>query len=383
MLAREGQFQQVEASALMGLGQLALAEGQLADAEVAYRRAGEIAQETDDLEGRLYALLHLGEVQERLQSLAEALATLELALTLAREVGHPKAVCDVHRSLYPMYARKGDHAQALAHLEQLYQQEREILNAEVEERVQALTSQFELERAQHQAELTRLRLVAAEEAREVAEAEVRERTLSLEQAQLEVVTRLAVAAEYRDDTTGEHTWRVGQVAAAIALQLGLPEETADLLRVAARLHDVGKIGIPDRILLKTGQLSDEEFQYMQRHTLIGSRILSGGQTRLLQMAEEIACSHHERWGGGGYPANLCGEAIPLTARIVAVADVFDALTHDRPYKAAWTIAQALQELQNLSGTLFDPAVVAAALQVLPLAGLVRPLPDEVGPKLGL
>ncbi|WP_152544782.1 tetratricopeptide repeat protein [Deinococcus phoenicis] len=375
-LAQEGQYRQVEASALMGLGQLALAGGQWVEAEAAYRRAGEIAWETGDLEGQLYALLHLGEVQEQLQALPEALGTLELALTLARQVGRPKAVCDVHRTLYPMYARSGDHPRALEHLEQLYQQEREILNAEVEQRVQELTSHFELERAQHQAELTRLRLVAAEEAREVAEEEVRERTRSLEQAQLEVVTRLAVAAEYRDDTTGEHTWRVGQMAAEIAARLGLPGETVELLRIAARLHDVGKIGIPDRILLKTGRLTDEEFRHMQQHTVIGSRILSGGRTRLLQMAEEIACAHHERWGGGGYPAGLSGEAIPLTARIVAVADVFDALTHNRPYKVAWSVGEALRELQQLSGTFFDPEVVEAALQVLPLPETARALSED-------
>ncbi|GMA15532.1 tetratricopeptide repeat protein (plasmid) [Deinococcus metallilatus] len=365
-LAREGQYRQVEASALTGLGQLLMAEGQEVEAESAYRQAGEIARETGDLEGQLYALLHLGEVQERLEDLPAALATLELALSLARGMGRPKAVCDVHRALYPMYARRGDHARALAHLEQLYQQEREILNTEVEQRVQTLTGNFELERAQHQAELTRLRLVAAEEARALAEEEVRERTHSLEQAHLEVVTRLAVAAEYRDDSTGEHTWRVGQMSAAIALRLGLPHETVELLRVAARLHDVGKIGIPDRILLKTGVLTEEEYRHMQQHTLIGSRILSGGQSRLLQMAEEIARAHHERWAGGGYPLDLRGEAIPLTARIVAVADVFDALTHDRPYKAAWTVTSALRELRRLSGISFDPAVVEAALQVLPL-----------------
>ncbi|WP_345463489.1 tetratricopeptide repeat protein [Deinococcus carri] len=370
-LAQEGQYRQVEASALVGLGRLMLAGEQWAEAEGTFRRAGEMAQETGDLEGQLYALLYLGEVQEQLQALPDALATLEQALTLAQQVGRPKAACDVHRTLYPMYARSGDHAQALAHLEQLYQQEREILNAEVEQRVQELTGHFELERAQHQAELTRLRLVAAEEAREVAEAEVRERTRSLEQAQLEIVTRLAVAAEYRDDTTGEHTWRVGQMAAAIAAQLGLPAETVELLRIAARLHDVGKIGIPDRILLKAGKLTEEEFRQMQQHTVIGSRILSGGQSQLLQVAEEIACAHHERWAGGGYPANLKGEAIPLTARIVAVADVFDALTHERPYKPAWPVPAALDELRRLSGSSFDPAIVEAALQILPLPEILR------------
>ncbi len=203
-----------------------------------------------------------------------------------------------------------------------------------------------------------------QEARITAERLVQERTAELARAQQEVVTRLAMAAEYRDDTTGEHTRRVGRSSAAIARALGWSEDRSKLLGIAARLHDVGKIGIPDAILLKRGQLSAQEFDQMKTHTLIGARILSGGRSELLQLAEEIALTHHERWDGSGYPIGLSGTQIPLTGRIVALADVFDALTQARPYKRAWTREEALQEVRRSAGTHFDPLIVETALQVL-------------------
>lgn len=362
-LARAVQSRQGEVSALDGLGRVLLAWKQDAAALLAFQEAEQIALDTEDLEGQLDVLLHLGELQVR-QDARAAIETLERALRVADEVGRPKTSCDALRVLYQLYASTGQTDLAFRHLELLYHRERDILNAEVEERVREVTARFDVERAQHQAELHRLRMVTAEEAREVAEAKVRERTRSLELAQLEVVTRLAVAAEYRDDTTGEHTQRVGQHSAAIAARLGLPTEEVDLLKTAARLHDVGKIGIPDSILLKAGALTADEYERMKTHTLIGARILSGGQSRLLHMAESIARAHHERWDGSGYPAGLSGEAIPLVARIVAVADVFDALVHTRPYKEAWNLDRALAEIASQAGRHFDPNVVRGALEVL-------------------
>jgi putative two-component system response regulator len=191
------------------------------------------------------------------------------------------------------------------------------------------------------------------------EAKVQERTQDLESSRLETLQRLARAAEYRDDDTGLHTKRVGANSALIAHAMGLPLMQVELLRLAAPLHDVGKIGISDVILLKPGKLTDEEFDTMRRHAAIGAEILSGSNSPLLQMAEEIALSHHERWDGRGYPHKLAGEAIPLTARIVAVADVFDALTHERPYKKAWLPAAAAEEIQAQCGAQFDSQVVAA------------------------
>jgi putative two-component system response regulator len=178
---------------------------------------------------------------------------------------------------------------------------------------------------------------------------------------LETLQRLALAAEYRDDDTGSHTRRVGVTAGRIAGSLGLSPEQVDLILRAAPLHDVGKIGIADAILLKPGKLTDEEFAIMKQHTTIGGKILSGSSSPWLQLAEEIALTHHERWDGQGYPCGLKGEAISLVGRIVAIADVFDALTHERPYKKAWPIAEAMAEIEHQSGKQFDPCVVAAFL----------------------
>jgi putative two-component system response regulator len=191
------------------------------------------------------------------------------------------------------------------------------------------------------------------------ETKVRERTVDLEKAQLETLQRLAMAAEYRDDDTGLHTKRVGGTAGRIAQVLGLPAQQVDLLTRAAPLHDVGKIGIADAILLKPGKLTNEEFGIMQQHTVIGAKMLSGSSSLWLQLAEEIALSHHERWDGRGYPQGLCGQEIPLVGRIVAVADVFDALTHERPYKKAWPVATAAAEIEAHAGSQFDEQVVKA------------------------
>jgi putative two-component system response regulator len=193
--------------------------------------------------------------------------------------------------------------------------------------------------------------------------QVRARTRQLESAQIEILERLAQAAEFRDDETGHHTQRVGRLAALLAQELGLPADQVDLIRRAAPLHDVGKIGIPDAILLKSGKLTSEEFAVMQTHTTIGARLLAGGGSHLIRLAQEIALTHHERWDGSGYPHGLAGEAIPLAGRIVAVVDVFDALTHARPYKPAWAPTTALAEITRQQGRQFDPTVVAALLQV--------------------
>jgi HD-GYP domain-containing protein (c-di-GMP phosphodiesterase class II) len=189
--------------------------------------------------------------------------------------------------------------------------------------------------------------------------------LQLQESQLQVIHRLARAAEYRDDQTGRHTRRVGDLSADIGTALGMPVEQLDLLREAAPLHDVGKIGIPDSILLKPGPLTPVEFERMRSHTTLGASILAGGRgLPLLEMAEEIALTHHERWDGSGYPAGLAGAAIPLVGRIVAVADVFDALTHARPYKDAWSIPDAVSEIAAQAGRQFDPVIVEAFLSGL-------------------
>lgn len=185
---------------------------------------------------------------------------------------------------------------------------------------------------------------------------VQERTHELEKARIEVLERLALAAEYRDDVTGEHTLRVGEMSAVVARALKLPEDRVELIRRAAPMHDIGKIGISDAILLKPGRLTAEEFEVMKTHTTIGAKIQSGSSSPVLQMAEVIALSHHEKWDGTGY-LGLAGEAIPYESRIVAVNDVFDALVNVRPYKPAFSREQALNIIREGSGTAFDPDVV--------------------------
>jgi putative two-component system response regulator len=192
---------------------------------------------------------------------------------------------------------------------------------------------------------------------QVLEIKVKERTRDLEQARIEILARLSLAAEFRDDDTGQHTQRVGHAAALLAKALGCGDDQVELIRRAAPLHDVGKIGIPDAILLKPGRLEPAEFRIMATHTTIGGKILSGSQSPLLQLAESIALTHHECWDGSGYPIGLKGEDVPIVGRIVAVADVFDALTHERPYKKAWPIGEAVAEIERLSGRKFDPRIV--------------------------
>jgi len=196
------------------------------------------------------------------------------------------------------------------------------------------------------------------------ETRVRERTQQLEESKLEMLNRLARAAEYRDDDTGQHVVRVATMVGRLAQVLGLTVEQIELMERAAPLHDLGKVGIPDRILLKPGRLDAEEVLEMRRHTEIGASILANGRSAVMRMAEEIARTHHERWDGTGYPRGLSGHAIPISGRIVAVADVLDALTSERPYKQAWSTQEALREIREQSGRQFDPAVVNALTQVL-------------------
>jgi PAS domain S-box-containing protein len=185
----------------------------------------------------------------------------------------------------------------------------------------------------------------------------------LEASRTELIQRLIRAAELRDPDTGSHILRMARYCEALAKSIGMNEPDRQMLYAAAPMHDVGKLGVPDHILQKSGPLDAGERSLMEQHTLVGADILSGSQSELIQMASEIALTHHERWDGSGYPRGLKGEEIPLVGRICAICDVFDALTSDRPYKRAWSVEAAFEEVARLSGTHFDPRLVMAFLSI--------------------
>ena len=177
---------------------------------------------------------------------------------------------------------------------------------------------------------------------------------ALFKAQVESMERMAVVAELRDDSTGAHSYRVGRLASLLAKENGCDDETIFMIDIAARLHDIGKVGIPDGILLKPAKLNAAEREVMKTHTTIGAEVLANSNIAHMQTAEEIARFHHEWWDGTGYPSGLAGENIPIAARITALADVFDALAHKRPYKEAWPVDSTLTEIMSLKGRQFDP-----------------------------
>jgi putative two-component system response regulator len=197
------------------------------------------------------------------------------------------------------------------------------------------------------------------------EHQVQERTAEIRATQEEVIMRLVTASGYRDEETGEHIRRMGEYASILARAIGWDEKAVEEIRLAAPMHDVGKIGVADAILRKPGKLTGEEFQQMKEHTRIGARILEGSQIGLLTLARDIALYHHEKWTGNGYPIGLSGEAIPLCARIVAVCDVYDALVNDRVYRPAMPEDQALAIMKEGRGTHFDPRILDLFLGLLP------------------
>jgi len=217
------------------------------------------------------------------------------------------------------------------------------------------------------------------EANNILEEQIQLSETELRRAHAEMLVRLARAAEYRDDQTGTHTWRVGYLSRLIAQELSAKQRFVDLIGLAARLHDVGKIGIPDRVLLKPAALDADEFSLMKAHTTIGARLLSGGHSALMLMAETIALNHHEAWDGSGYPSGVAAEDIPRVGRIVAVADVFDALTHRRSYKQGWTEEESFAEIERQKGIKFEPDIVDAFARLYrngATSGVEAPTDDE-------
>jgi putative two-component system response regulator len=197
------------------------------------------------------------------------------------------------------------------------------------------------------------------------EALVRERTAELMSTRLEIIRRLGRAAEYRDDETGMHVLRMSHIARLVGVRMGMSEDESEMLLQAAPMHDVGKIGIADKILLKPGPLDADEWEVMKGHSLIGAEIIGDHPSALMRCARMLALRHHERWDGGGYPDRLQGEEIPLAARVVAVSDAFDALLCERPYRAAWSLDRTVEEIRAQGGRHFDPQCANALLDLLP------------------
>ena len=239
-----------------------------------------------------------------------------------------------------------------------------------------------LARARNMLSLNLARRQLADRAEWLADA-VRKATEEIIERERETVVRLSKAAEYRDPETGAHILRMARFSQLIARELGLSPEDQQLLLDAAPMHDIGKVGIPDKILLKPGRLDPDEFEIMKQHAIFGYRLLEGSASSVLQAGAEIAKGHHEKFDGSGYPLGLKGEQIPIFSRIVAVADVFDALTSERPYKRAWTVEAAVDFLKNGAGSHFDPRCVAAFLSVWDEVLKVRDAyQDEALPEAG-
>lgn len=205
----------------------------------------------------------------------------------------------------------------------------------------------------------------------VLEDMVRQRTEQLHHTRLQIVRRLGRAAEYRDEETGNHILRMSHTCALLARAAGWSEDQVDLILNASPMHDIGKIGIPDAILLKPGRFSPPEWEIMKTHAAIGGQLLDGDGSDLMVMARDIAMTHHEKWDGSGYPLGLAGEAIPMAGRIAALADVFDALTSCRPYKPAWPVEMALEYVRAQRGNHFDPVLVDAFMALVPQVLEVR------------
>jgi putative nucleotidyltransferase with HDIG domain len=343
-----------------------LAEAQVTAAEIQLQR-GRLEQANAAIDIALYVAKNAGLKPLEAQSLALqsqvafaqgqpdlGLELAQQALEMFAEQQARPAIARVHETLANTFKNLGRYEDAFHHLEAFHNETKRIHDQVAQNRANLMSMQLEFEK-------TKVELEINQRKNEELESLVGERTQELEASHVEMIERLAVAAEFRDAETGEHTKRVGDLCAEIASRLGWKARDVELLRQAARLHDIGKIAIPDDILLKPDRLTDEERQIINTHTLQGAKMLEQGHSELVRLAHVIALTHHERWDGMGYPRGIAGQEIPMVGRIVALADVFDALTHPRPYKNAWTINEGITEIKRQSGHHFDPQVVEVFL----------------------
>ena len=298
--------------------------------------------------GDLYVAQHLRD---------HALREWTDALDLATQAGMTEVALTLREKLANLCKEMGRFEQALVHQEARYLLNEEMFNRGTDLRIRTLQIQHDTEAARQQSEIMRLRTTDLEQM-------VAQRTDEIEVFQVAALVRVAVLAEFRDSDAVDHPTRVGDLAAEIADELGEVAEYVARLRLAARLHDIGKVAIPDQILLKPGALTAAEFDIVKSHTALGADMLADSPSRVVQLAGEVARSHHERWDGTGYPDGRVGENIALSGRIVSIADVYDALISARVYKHAWSSLDAVQYVAAARGTQFDPRVVRAFIAVM-------------------
>ncbi|GGJ30216.1 HD domain-containing phosphohydrolase [Deinococcus roseus] len=361
-LARKTGSAKRMAAGLLQRGFLLIDMHQIAEAESALLEALKISSDIEDPITQQSCYLGLGKVKIQYGLLPEAVPLLEAAIDPKYQTHYETQ--RAYSELVAVHKTLGQFEAALSRYEESIKLDRELTRKQTDDRFQELEVKYRTELAlkeKSQAEKEREWLKGRNQ---MLKDLVQQRTEALERSQLEMLEALTTAGEHRDGETAQHTERVGEISKKVALKLGMSEVLAERVRVASRLHDVGKIAIPDDILLKPGKLTEDEYQQMKQHTLIGAQILSKSSSIMIRLACQIALSHHERWDGTGYPNGLFGEHIPIEARIVAIADVFDALTNVRPYKRAWSREEALREIQRAAGTQFDPWVVRAFLDVV-------------------
>ena len=292
--------------------------------------------------------VRLAQVRVRLEEARQRLETLERSdrEQPEGESNHPELAA-AHWELSMAYQGTGQFKQALKHHQSFYLHDVSRRNERAQASVMRLTRAY----SRQEGELNRQEHLLVQT--------VAEYTAQLEATQVEMTELLASAAEFRDAPLGPHARWVGDASACVAGALGMSDADVRSLSLAARLHDIGKLAIPDAILLKEGKLSSGEWAIMRTHAELGARLLAQSTSALLRLAAEVALSHHEHWDGSGYPRGLCAEAIPLSGRVVSVVDTYDALVSERPYKPAWTAVQALLYLHRTAGRQFDPQVVEA------------------------
>jgi putative two-component system response regulator len=302
-------------------------------------------------------LVSEGRVALRNGQLDAAIATLLTALDRADRTDHRELELEIHDLLAITYKQAGRYSEALEHRERHFALHREIFTDAADLRLRTVQVAHDTETARQLAEITRLKTtgLVADYAADHADVDA---------YHLEAYERVAALAEFRGGNTTKHTNAVGDLAAEIGHAIGQRPEWSERLRLAARLHDIGKVAVSDTVLLKPGPLTMEEYDEVKQHTVFGRRLLGGVSTELFALAAEAAWSHHEWWDGSGYPNGLNGLAIPLSGRIVAIADVFDSLATRRVYKQEWNLAEAVRFVMSGAGTQFQPDLVDAFVKVM-------------------